>query len=225
MRTFLKHNLVYLLIYIGLLCFVGNILLQDGKVQIHKAMNVYVGNLNLDIFFKYITHLGDGAFAFLVAFIFLFFSVRKSVYILLSYLGAAIVSSILKHLVYHDIYRPHFVFQYFVREKLKQVEGVDLVGFNSFPSGHALSAFALFFCLIFVSRNHLLKVLFFTLAILAAYSRVYLSQHWLIDIYVGSIIGVIFSILFYVVFYHINKWPQLNMSLSQLISKTKTKRV
>jgi membrane-associated phospholipid phosphatase len=188
-------------------------------------MNVHVGNLNLDIFFKYITHLGDGAFAFLVAFIFSFFSIRKSVYILLSYGGAAIVSSVLKHLVYHDIYRPHFVFQYFVREKLKQVEGVDLVGFNSFPSGHALSAFALFFCLIFVSRNHLLKLLFFTLAILAAYSRVYLSQHWLIDIYVGSVIGVCFSLLFYGVFYHTNKWPQLNMSLPQLLSKNKIKRV
>lgn len=225
MKTFLKHNIVYLLIYLGLLFFVGNILLHDGKVQIHRVMNACVGCSNIDLFFKIVTHLGDGAFAFFVAIIFLFFNVRKSVYILLSYIGAAIVSSILKHLVYHDIYRPHFVFQYFVREKLKVVEGVDLVGFNSFPSGHALSAFALFFCLIFVSKNHLLKVLFFTLAILAAYSRVYLSQHWLIDIYVGSIIGVCFSLLFYVVFYHTNKWPQLNMSLPQLLSKNKIKRV
>jgi membrane-associated phospholipid phosphatase len=225
LKTFVKHNIIYILIYIGLLCFVGNVLLQNDKVQIHKAMNESVGNINIDTFFKYATHLGDGAFAFLVAIMFLFISIRKSVYILLSYIGAAMVSSILKHAVFPDIYRPHFVFQYFVREKLKVVEGVDLIGFNSFPSGHALSAFALFFCLIFISRNHFLKILFFMLALLAAYSRVYLSQHWLIDIYVGSIIGVCFSLFFYVVFYQSNKWQQLNVTLPQLLSKNKNKRV
>lgn len=209
----------------GLLAYVGAILLQEGKIQIHKAMNAYVGNAYLDSFFEYITHLGDGAFAFLVAIIFLFFNIRKSVYILLSYAGAGIVSYVLKHWIYYDVTRPHFVFQYYVRENLKEVNGVDLAGFHSFPSGHALSAFALFFCLLFVSRNHVLKMMFFALAVLAAYSRVYLSQHWLIDIYVGSIIGVCFSLLMYVVFYHTNKWQQLNTTLPQLLSQKKSKRV
>ena len=71
---FLKHNIIYILIYIGLLCYVGFVLLLEGKVQIHKAMNEYVGNIYLDMFFKYITHLGDGAFAVLMAVIFLFFN-------------------------------------------------------------------------------------------------------------------------------------------------------
>ncbi len=225
MKNFVKHNIVYILIYLGILCYVGMILLQKGKVQIHREMNSVVGNSLLDSFFDYITHLGDGAFAFLVAVIFMFFNIRKSVYIILSYLGAALVSSILKHLVFPHIYRPHFVFQYFVREKLVEVDGVDVLGFNSFPSGHALSAFALFFCLLFVSRSHFLKVLFFVLALLAAYSRVYLSQHWLIDIYVGSIIGFCFSLLFYVLFYHTQKWQQLNTTIPLLISQRKSKRV
>ena len=146
-------------------------------------------------------------------------------YILLSYAGAGVVSYILKHWIYYDVTRPHFVFQYFLREELKEVQGVDLIGFHSFPSGHALSAFALFFCLLFVSRSHFLKILFFALAILAAYSRVYLSQHWLIDIYVGSIIGVCFSLLFYIVFYHTNKWQQLNTTLPLILSQRKTKSV
>ncbi len=208
-----------------MLCYAGVVLMQSGKVQIHRAMNAYVGNQYIDSFFEYITHLGDGAFAFLVAIIFLFFNIRKSVYILLSYAGAGVVSYILKHWIYYDVTRPHFVFQYFVREELKEVQGVDLIGFNSFPSGHALSAFALFFCLLFVSRSHFLKVIFFALAILAAYSRVYLSQHWLIDIYVGSIIGVCFSLLFYIVFYHTNKWQQLNTTLPLILSQRKTKSV
>lgn len=208
-----------------MLCYVGTILLQNGKIQIHRAMNAYVGNQYVDSFFAYITHLGDGAFAFLVAIIFLFFNIRKSVYILLSYAGAGIVSFVLKHWIYYEVTRPHFVFQYYVREELKLIDGVDVMAKHSFPSGHALSAFALFFCLLFVSRSHFLKIIFFTLAVLAAYSRVYLSQHWLIDIYVGSVIGVCFSLLFYTVFYHTNKWQHLNTTLPELLSQKKAKRV
>ena len=225
MKSFLKHNLIYITIYIGLLCFGGYQLLHNDKVQLHKLTNAQVGNQWFDLFYKYITHLGDGVFAFLVAIIFLFFNIRKSVYILLAYIGAASISSVLKHVIYPDITRPHFVFQYYVREKLNVVEDVDLVAFHSFPSGHALSAFALFFCLLFVSRSHFLKIVFFVLAILASYSRVYLSQHWLIDIYVGSIIGFIFSLLFYVIFYHANKWQNLNTTLPVLLSKNKNNSV
>ena len=219
MKSIFIHNRIYLIIYSGLLFLVGGVLLFYGKIQIHKAINSLVGNGLIDVFFKYITHLGDGIFAFMVAVVMVFFSIRVSLYILLSYGGAAIVSSFLKHVVYPDIYRPHFVFQYFVRENLKEVDGVDLVALHSFPSGHALSAFALFFCLLLVSKSHLIKSGCFLLAILAAFSRVYLSQHWLIDIYVGSIIGVCFSMLFYVMFYDSKKWPKLNTTLPKLLIK------
>lgn len=225
MKNFVKHNILYLLLYVALLVYVGGMLLSEGKVQIHREMNTLVGNKLVDSFFNYVTHLGDGAFAFLVAIIFLFFNIRKSVYILLSYAGAGIVSYILKHWIYYEVTRPHFVFQYYVREELNLVDGVDVMAKHSFPSGHALSAFALFFCLLFVSRSHFLKILFFVLAVLAAYSRVYLSQHWLIDIYVGSFIGVCFSLLFYIVFYHTQKWQQLNTTLPQLLASKKAKGV
>ncbi len=225
MKQSIKHNSVYILLYIFILCVVGYVLLSDGKVQIHMAMNEVVGNKFLNVFFKWITHLGDGAFAFLVAFVFLFFSIRKSVYIIISYLGSALVSSVLKHIFYPEIYRPHFVFNYFVRINLKLVDGIEMFGFNSFPSGHALSAFALFFCLLLITKNHFLKILYFILAILAAYSRVYLSQHWLIDIYIGSIIGVSFAVFFYATFYYTSKWKILNTTLPQLLIKIKSTRV
>ena len=209
------------MIYIIVLAGLGYVLLNNGKVQIHRSINSYVGNAILDTFFKYITHLGDGLFAFTIALIIVFVNVRKSLYILFSYAGAALVSSILKRVVYTDICRPHFVFQYFVREDLKEVQGVELAGFHSFPSGHALSAFALFFCLLFISRNQALKILFFLLAFTASFSRVYLSQHWLIDIYVGSVIGTGFSILFYFIFYKNKSFNKLDKPLMQLISKNK----
>lgn len=221
MKAIIKYNSIYLLLYLLLLSIVGYVLLNFGKVPIHREMNTYVGNPFIDQLFAYITHLGDGLFAVLVAFAFAFKNVRVSLYILLSYAGAGIVSYILKHWIYYEVTRPHFVFQYYVREHIQLVDGVDVVAFHSFPSGHSLSAFALFFCLLFISKNHFSKILFFMLAVLAAYSRVHLSQHWLIDVYVGSIIGVSFSVLLYVVFYSAQKWPHLNTNLLQLLKNKK----
>lgn len=221
MKTLIKHNLFFILLYLILLSLVGYVLLTVGKVPIHRAMNAYVGNSFIDQFLAYATHLGDGLFAVLIAFALAFKNVRMSLYILLSYAGAGIVSYILKHWIYYEVTRPHFVFQYYVREQLNLVEGVDVLAKHSFPSGHSLSAFALFFCLLFISKNYIVKLLFFVLAVLAAYSRVHLSQHWLIDVYVGSIVGVCFSVLVYVLFYSTNKWPQLNTDLSTLLKNRK----
>lgn len=219
MKSFLKQHSIYLLVYLAVLLYVGNILLAQGKVQIHREINAQIGNAFLDNFFKYITHLGDGAFAIIVAVILSLYSFRKALYVLLSYFGAALVSTVLKHYVYTEIYRPHFVFQYFVREDLKEIDGVEMMAKNSFPSGHALSAFSLFFCLMFMTKNHFLKLVFFVLAFLAAYSRMYLSQHWLVDIYVGSIIGTCFAILCYFVVYQ-NQWSaKFDKPIQQLFKK------
>ena len=75
-----------------------------------------------------------------------------------------------------------------------------MVGLNSFPSGHATSAFAVFTCLVLLSNNQFLKFVFFVLALTSAFSRTYLSQHWLVDITFGSIIGTVTATLFYFIF-------------------------
>jgi membrane-associated phospholipid phosphatase len=226
MKLFFKHNGAYLFVYVIVLAVLGYILLHHGKVQIHLVINAWVGNPVWDTFFKYITHVGDGLFAFLVILALLFISVRKALYILLSYAGAALISSYLKYILYPNTFRPHSAFGYFVKEvKLNLVDGVEMVAIRSFPSGHALSAFALFFCLIFMTKNHALKALFFVLAFVSSFSRLYLSQHWLIDVYVGSLIGVAFSLLFYVVFYKTSRFAYLDTTLPKLISEKRRTRV
>ena len=123
---------------------VGDLLLKNGKVQIHRSINSTVGNQFFDHFFKLVTHLGDGLFAILIAVITLFFNVKKSLYILFSYIFASLTTSIIKNYIYIDTCRPSFAFEFFVREPLKLVEGVEMNIFNSFPSGHSTSAFAVF---------------------------------------------------------------------------------
>lgn len=226
MKLFFKHNGLYLFIYLVVLAILGYILWHHDKVQIHLVINAWVGNSFWDNFFKYITHVGDGLFAFIIIIALLFVSLRMSLYILASYAGAALVSSFFKYILYPNTFRPYSTFGYFIREKkLNIVEGVEMVSIRSFPSGHALSAFSLFFCLIFMTKNQALKALFFLLAFISSFSRLYLSQHWLIDVYVGSLIGVGFSLLFYAVFYNTSRFSYLDTTLPKLISANKQKRV
>ena len=220
MKVFFKHNAVYLFLYLLLLAYLAGILLNHGKVQIHQYINGYVGNAYVDAFFKYITELGDGLFAIVLVLILLFYNVKKAIYILISYASASLLTTILKNFVFIEHWRPAFVYKWFLHIDLNTVHDVNLnAGNNTFPSGHATAAFAVFISLLFMSKNQFLKFLFFMLAILATFSRTYLSQHWLVDIYFGSIIGFSFALFFYIVFYQKQYAEKFNSSLQVLISK------
>jgi len=219
MKAFFKNNFIFISIYILMLFKVGDLLLKNGKVQIHRSINSTVGNQFFDQFFKFVTHLGDGLFAILITVITLFFSVKKSLYILFSYIFASLTTSIIKNYIYIDTCRPSFAFEFFVREPLKLVEGVEMNIFNSFPSGHSTSAFAVFISLMFLSNNFFMKFLWLLIAFLAAYSRTYLSQHWLVDIYFGSLIGFSFSIFFYFFFYKKKYFQFLETGILKLTKK------
>ena len=78
---------------------------------------------------------------------------------------------------------------------LPQVEGVHLHHYHSFPSGHTTAAFALFMTLCLLTDKKPLHFIYFILAALGGYSRIYLSQHFAIDVFAGSIIGVTGALL------------------------------
>ena len=58
----------------------------------------------------------------------------------------------------------------------------------SFPSGHAASAFAL--AVVFARRWKRAAILFWLLAAIVAFSRMYLDRHYLSDVVVAAVIGV-----------------------------------
>jgi len=140
----------------------------------------------LDVFFSWSTNIGDGLFVILIAIILLFYRMSDGLFILSTYSISAVIAQIIKHLV--NAPRPLAFFH--DELKLHVVHGVKLLMANSFPSGHSTSAFALFLTLSIIIRYNGLQIFFFICALLVAYSRVYLSQHFLMDILVGSAIGV-----------------------------------
>lgn len=74
---------------------------------------------------------------------------------------------------------------------------------NSFPSGHTTTAFAIFVFFALITKNKHLHFLYFTLALSVAFSRIYLLEHFFIDVYFGSILGLIIG---YFTFVFINKY-------------------
>lgn len=186
------------------LAITGAVLLYASKGEIHLWINRF-HNPFFDQFFRYVTFLGDGWFVTVPVILLLFVSLRDAVYVLTSYLATGLVAQILKRFVFADCPRPIRFFH--DKASLHLVDGVQMLQGHSFPSGHATSAFALFLALAVVSRNRGLQAACFVTACIVAFSRIYLSQHFLIDVAAGSIIGTAGALAFAFVFYRTDrKW-------------------
>jgi membrane-associated phospholipid phosphatase len=205
----LKNNLFFLIPYAIILLAAGIALAVYSKPDIHIWLNGHHSGFS-DWVFSHVTFLGDGIFVICVAVALLFYSLRSSVFLLTAYLSTGLVVQVLKKIVFADCQRPVKYFHDTVQ--LHLVEGVRLLNDHSFPSGHSASAFALFLSLAIISRNRFLKVICFFIACTVAYSRVYLSQHFLVDIFAGSLIGVIGTLALYPAFYRKDlKWHQWSL--------------
>ena len=180
-----------LFLFIPFLSGILFLMLRYGKGPSHILVNKW-NSPAADTFFKYVTDLGDGALFAVVIIILVFFSFRWAFYELLAALMTLIFVFITKQLIFKGMPRPVKYFEN--QDVLHLVDGVKMHEWNSFPSGHTITAFAIFMILVLVVKNNYLKFLFVMAAILAGYSRVYLSQHFLGDIFSGAIIGTLIAV-------------------------------
>ena len=190
---------LYVLFALGLLCAV----LCTEQADLHVALTLdYLLGLNAgwvafqDLFFKYITELG-GFIPFVIIAGLLFYKVGDALFVL----GAEVLTGFLvfpiKHLV--SAPRPSLFFStYFPDVVLHHVDGVTWHQLYSFPSGHTATVFSLMLGLTLIfQKKTWLSVCFFVLAVLTAYSRIYLSQHFAEDVLLGSFIGVVMTLVAY----------------------------
>jgi len=167
-------------------------LLIEGKSESHLIINNY-HNEAFDFLFKYVTHLGDGILFPILIILLSFFKLRWSMYFLMASILTLLAMYLTKQLIFHGMARPVALFEN--EEFLYLVDGVKIHYTNCFPSGHTTTAFALFSLLILIVKNNYLKSLFSLLAILAGFSRVYLSQHFLIDVLSGAVLGIVIALI------------------------------
>lgn len=89
---------------------------------------------------------------------------------------------------------------------LPLTEGVRMNYWLSFPSGHTTTFFMLFFALSLIAMTdnlrgkYVLSLFCFLFAAVGAYSRIYLCQHFALDVFAGIIIAVLCTLLLYFIY-------------------------
>jgi membrane-associated phospholipid phosphatase len=170
----------------------GVVLLTLGKNETFQLIN---SNHNefADQFFKYFTHYGDGVMWAPLALYCFFYRRKYFIAIVAGVLISTILAQFLKRVVYPDELRP---IKYLAENfPIHMIEGVEMRRSHSFPSGHTTTAFAMALIMAHIINRKILSVILPLLALLAAYSRVYLAQHFPTDILGGMCIGILSAII------------------------------
>lgn len=203
--------------YLLFVLFLSGLLLWKTKAESHLWISS-LHNHYSDIFFRYFTEIG-GTIPYIGVAIFVFYRYRIAFFVGLSLSVTGIISVILKNIF--NAARPLKYFRENYPEIIiRKIEGVQMYSTHSFPSGHTITAFAFFLTLAYFSKKPLVHLLYFLFAALVGYSRIYLSQHFTIDVLIGSIVAVLITTA-------LKKWaekiskPWENRSLTDLFRQKK----
>ena len=156
-----------------------------GKNESFLIINRF-NSPSFDYFFTYFTYLGDGAIWIpLVVYAFLY----KKDY-LFTVLAAFVICTLLtqfsKWVVFADAMRPLGL----LKEQVRLVPGVDVHSTSSFPSGHTSIAFTYALLMSFLLQRIFWTFAFPFIAFFVGYSRVYLAQHFVTDVFAGIVVGM-----------------------------------
>ncbi len=201
--VFIRLVSLYVIPYLLLLTAILVMMYIYPKPELHLMLNSFHSGV-LDFFFKFYTLMAEWPLYVLAFLPSLWKRNKITLFFAMCELTGGTILQILKHTISNP--RPVSVFEDYPDLVLPLVQGVDMHHSNSFPSGHASTFFMFCTCSVivlayFYSRKDTLKTLrnrilfdvalvaLLVLAAMGACSRVYLSQHFLSDVCVGSIIG------------------------------------
>ncbi len=188
-QVFLNKIAPLLYPYLFLLGFCILLMFIFTKEELYFDINHY-HTVFADVFFTNVTQLGASTGCIVISLIVILINFRKGFLLSTSYVLTFAVSQTLKNLIKAP--RPHLFFA----KKLSGiylVKGVVMLDTNSFPSGHSVSAFTAALVLTYIVPKKWWAPLMLLLAVLVAYSRMYLSEHFLQDVTAGSALGVFVS--------------------------------
>ena len=195
-----KHVLPFLVPTIVLALVLGIALLIIPKAELHLAL-CQPHTTGLDTIVPIITNLVDWL-PYLCVILLLFYRAGWATFLASNLLLSTIIVQPIKHIVCAP--RPLTWFAENMPDvTLPLVEGVRMNHWLSFPSGHTTTFFVLFYslsiilCAENVTGKMILSFLCFLCASFGAYTRIYLSQHFALDIFAGILIAILSTLLVY----------------------------
>ena len=216
MLNTIKQNAVFIALSLILIAVLGLALIYIPKDQLHLLLcNRHTPAR--DIFYRYYTHVAEW-FPYVVCIaVLLFGRIGDGVFASAAMLLSALFTQIVKHIVVAPRPLPWFS-EHFPSIQLPLVDGVKMNLWYSFPSGHTTSFFALAFVASILitsklsgssrSSSCLVQLVLVLLATLGGYSRIYLSQHFALDVFAGALVGTLITLICYAVLYRFEdkKW-------------------
>lgn len=186
-RNYLVPYLVLVFLTLLMLIFIPK---GEEVLWLNQFYNPLLSNL-----FVWFTRLGEEIVAIAIGIGILMFMPYRYVFgYIIATLALSLIIYVFKHYIYSDALRPVVLLKEY---PLQLVKELHINTRFSFPSGHTATAFAVFSYVAFSVKN---KYKFFLIIFpfLAGLSRIYLVQHFLIDVVAGSVLGVfIASIAYY----------------------------
>jgi hypothetical protein len=151
-------------------------------------LNRDLGNF-ADYAFNFTSYLGEG-WIWLPYFIVLVGWFKKdALFILLNFLISTLLTQLPKNFIWDKVSRP--MASSIPHEQIHTVKGVTMHLWNSFPSGHTATAFTLFLVSVYLFPKKEILMIGILYAIACGYSRVYLGQHFPLDLAGGITVGII----------------------------------
>ena len=170
------------------------------KAELHLSLSQHHTSI-LDVVVPIFTNLVDWL-PYLIVLILLFYHAGWATFLASNLLFSTFIVQPIKHII--NAPRP---ITWFTENhpdiNLTLVEGVKMNEWNSFPSGHTTTFFVLFFSLsiILCTKNikgkNVLAFICFLCASFGAYTRIYLSQHFALDIFAGILVAICSTLILY----------------------------
>ena len=205
MKEFFRNNVVFITLSLILLGVLGLALLYIPKGDLHWMLcNRHTPAR--DMLYRYYTQIAEWLPYVICVIILLFSRIGDGIFASAAQICSALTTQLFKHIINSPRPITWFGMNY-PEVQLPLTEGVRMNEWYSFPSGHTTSFFALFFVLSIILSHQwprfapYTQALCFVLAALGGYSRIYLSQHFTIDVFGGVIVGMLITIVCYAVFY------------------------
>ncbi len=205
-------------IFVGLL-FVLSLLVPRGQdvlwINGHHSGPV-------DIFMRLMTNAGDGLIFIPVILLLSFVKFRYALVAAIVGTSHGILVAIAKQILFSGAPRPKSVLD---NALLHFVPGVNVHAMNSFPSGHTTTAFCLALLIALIFNNRTVSVAVLLFACLVGYSRIYLLQHFLVDVAAGAILGSVATFIVWKTLEgHLNR-PWMNMRITMNLKRRKRIRI
>ena len=159
-----------------------------GKNEAFLYLNANLG-LFTDKVFEYSSYLAEG-WIWIPYFIVLVGLYKKDkAFILMNFLISTLLTQFAKNFIFTTAMRP--MASGLDATQIHTVPGVEIHTFNSFPSGHTATAFTLFLLTTYLFPNKYALSIGIVYAIVCGYSRVYLAQHFPLDLAGGIFVALL----------------------------------